>query len=59
MVGDVFYIFTHNINCFGLCVIENEVPIGIVTREKLLLKLNGHYGFSLNKDKKILGLWGE
>jgi len=53
IVRNVFYIFTHNPNCFGLCVIENDVPIGIVTRDKLLLKLSGHFDFSLNKDKKI------
>lgn len=52
-VRNVFYTFTHDLNCFGLCVIENEVPIGIVTREKLLLKLSGHYGFSLNQNKEI------
>ena len=53
MVPNVFDIFKHNSNCFGVCVIENEVPIGIVTREKLALKLSGHYGFSLNQNKKI------
>ena len=53
MVPNVFDIFKYNVNCFGLCVIENEVPIGIVTREKLALKLSGHYGFSLNQNKKI------
>jgi len=53
MIPNVFDIFKHNLNCFGLCVIENEVPVGIVTREKLALKLSGHYGFSLNQNKKI------
>ena len=53
MVPNVFDTFKHDLNCFGLCVIENEVPIGIVTREKLALKLSGHYGFSLNQNKKI------
>lgn len=53
IVINIFNIFTHNPKCFGLCVIENEVPIGIVIREKLLLKLSGQYGFSLNKNKKI------
>ena len=52
-VRDVFYTFTHNLNCFGLCVMKNDVTIGIVTREKLLLKLSGYFNFSLNKDKKI------
>jgi len=53
MIPNVFDIFKHDVNCFGLCVIKNEVPIGIVTREKLALKLSGHYGFSLNQNKKI------
>lgn len=53
IVREVFYTFTHNLKCFGLCVMEDEVPLGIVTREKLSLKLSGHYGFSLNQDKKI------
>jgi FOG: EAL domain len=53
MVPNVFDIFKHNLNCFGLCVIKNEIPIGIVTREKLALKLSGNYGFSLNQNKNI------
>jgi EAL domain-containing protein (putative c-di-GMP-specific phosphodiesterase class I)/CBS domain-containing protein len=53
MIPNVLDIFKHNLNCFGLCVTENETPVGIVTREKLALKLSGHYGFSLNKNKKI------
>ena len=53
MIPNVFDIFKHDVNCFGLCVIKNEVPIGIVTSEKLALKLSGHYGFSLNQNKKI------
>lgn len=53
IVLNVFYIFTHNPSCFGLCVIENEEVVGIVTREKLLIKLSGHYDYSLNKNKKI------
>jgi CBS domain-containing protein len=53
MIPNVLDIFKHNLNCFGLCVTENEIPVGIVTREKLALKLSGHYGFSLNKNKKI------
>ena len=53
MIPKVFDIFKHDLNCFGLCVIENELPVGIVTREKLALKLSGHYGFALNQNKKI------
>ena len=53
MVPNIFDIFKHNQNCFGLCIIDNNVPIGIVTKENLSLKLSGHYGFSLNQNKKI------
>lgn len=56
MVSDVYEIFRNDLNCFGLCVIENEVPVGIVTREKLALKLSGHYGFVLNQKKFIYQL---
>jgi len=53
MVPRVYDIFKQNPNCFGLCVIENELPVGIVTREKLALRLSGHYGFALNQNKAI------
>ncbi len=53
MVPHVYDIFKQNPNCFGLCVIENEIPVGIVTQEKLALKLSGHYGFALNQNKTI------
>ncbi|KUO74466.1 MAG: diguanylate cyclase [Clostridia bacterium BRH_c25] len=53
MIPHVYDIFKKNPNCFGLCVIENEAPVGIVTQEKLALKLSGHYGFALNQNKTI------
>lgn len=53
IVSNVFDIFKQNSDCFGLCVIENEVPVGIVTKEKMAFKLSGHYGFTLNQNKTI------
>ncbi len=53
MVPDVYDTFKKNPDCFGLCVIENELPVGIVTQEKLALRLSGHYGFALNQNKTI------
>ncbi|MHB1393980.1 MAG: EAL domain-containing protein [Clostridia bacterium] len=53
MVPHVYDIFKQNPNCFGLCVIENDAPVGIVTQEKLALKLSGHYGFALYQNKTI------
>lgn len=53
LVPDVYDIFRHNPDCFGLCVTEDDVPLGIVTKESLALKLSGHYGFALYQKKTI------
>ncbi len=37
----------------GLCVIKNEIPVGIITKEKLALHLSGRYGFTLYQNKPI------
>ncbi len=55
-VSHVYDIFRQDANCFGLCVIENQKPVGIVTREKLALQLSGHYGFTLHQNKSICSL---
>jgi diguanylate cyclase (GGDEF)-like protein len=52
-VPDVYDIFRHDPACFGLCVTEDDVPVGIVTKESLALKLSGHYGFALYQKKPI------
>lgn len=55
-VTDVDDIFKKNIDCFGLCILENNIPIGIITREKLALKLSGQYGFTLHQNKAIASI---
>lgn len=40
-------------NCFGLCVIGNDKPLGIITKEKLALTLSGQYGFALYGNKNV------
>lgn len=40
-------------DCLGLCVVENDKPAGIVTKEKIALKLSGNYGYSLYKNRCI------
>jgi len=45
-----------NEDCQGLCVVENEEPVGIVTKEKIALKLSGNYGYSLYNNKCISGI---
>ncbi len=53
LVPDVYNSFKNNPNSHGLCVIENDMPVGIVSKEKLTLKLSGQYGFALNQRKCI------
>lgn len=52
----VYNILKQNPNFFGLCVVDNEVPLGIITREKLALRMSGHYGYSLYQNKPIADL---
>lgn len=52
-VIDVYEYFMKYPSCYGLCIIDQDEPIGIITREKLTIKLSGYYGFSLYQNKKI------
>jgi GGDEF domain-containing protein len=45
--------FRYNPDRFGLCVIEDNIPVGIVTKESLAIKLSGQYGFALYQNKPI------
>lgn len=51
MVIDLYDYFIENKESFGLCVVEDDRPVGIITREKLNLKLSGRYGFTLYQNK--------
>lgn len=53
LISDAYDICRHDPNCFGLCVIENNIPVGTITKEKLALKLSGQYGFALYQNKPI------
>lgn len=52
-VTNVYNIFKQDPDNFGLCVVQNEFPVGIVTQEKLALKLSGQYGYTLYQNKPI------
>jgi len=52
-VPKVYDLFKNKSNFLGLCVIENEMPVGIVTKENLAYQLSGYYGFTLNQHKQI------
>lgn len=52
-VEQVFDMFRSQDDLYGLCVVQDEKVLGILTRDKLMLKLSGRYGFSLNQKKEI------
>ena len=53
MVPVIYETLINNTDMIGLCVVEDEIPLGIVTKEKLTLQLSGQYGFALNQYKNI------
>lgn len=54
MVADeVMRYMEKNIKMPGICVLEGEKVVGIITREKLLKSMGGRYGYSLYKDKHV------
>jgi EAL domain-containing protein (putative c-di-GMP-specific phosphodiesterase class I)/GGDEF domain-containing protein len=55
-VGVVYEDIVRNEDSQGLCVVENDEPVGIVTKEKIALKLSGNYGYSLYKNRCISGI---
>lgn len=52
-VLEVYDFFKNHEEFFGLCVVENDIPVGIVTKENLAYRLSGYYGFTLNQNKDI------
>jgi len=55
-VCDVYEDIIRNEDCQGLCVVENNEPLGIITKEKIALKLSGNYGYSLYNNRCISGI---
>jgi len=53
LISEAFDICRNDTDCPGLCIIENNIPVGTITKEKLALKLSGQYGFALYQKKPI------
>ncbi len=53
MVFEVYDRMNKSPNSVGFCVVDNNIPVGIITKEKLALKLSGRYGYTLNQYKPI------
>lgn len=52
-VSSVYDFFRVHKDHFGLCVVSDDVPVGIITPQTLALKLSGQYGYTLNQNKSI------
>ncbi|MBF7096652.1 GGDEF domain-containing protein [Alkalibacter mobilis] len=52
-VSLIYSLFNNNPNQFGMCVVENRIPVGIVTSKDLALKLSGQFGYTLYQNKQI------
>lgn len=50
---EAFELMNQKANHIGLVVVDQGVPIGIVSKETLALRLSGRYGFTLYQDKPI------
>ncbi|MDD4159813.1 MAG: GGDEF domain-containing protein [Synergistaceae bacterium] len=53
VIADVYDKFKRDQKCFGLCIVEDGCPIGIISREKMAVRLSGQYGFTLNARRPI------
>lgn len=51
--SEVYEKMMQNPLCIGFVVLEGEIPIGMMTREKLALKMSGNYGFPLYQNKPV------
>ena len=49
----VFDSVRSNTQCIGYTVLEDDIPVGIITSEKLALKMSGQYGYTLYQNKPI------
>lgn len=52
-VESVLSYMKKNDGVVGICVLEQDQVVGVITREKLFKKLSGQYGFSLYRKKSI------
>lgn len=52
-VSKVFDTIRGNTQCIGFTVVEDDIPVGIITSEKLALKMSGQYGYTLYQNKPV------
>lgn len=50
---DAYEMMSRDVDCYGLTVLDEGKPVGIVTKKNLALTLSGRYGFTLYQNKPI------
>lgn len=50
---DAYEIMNRDVDCYGLTIVEDGKPVGIVTKKSMALTLSGRYGFTLYQNKPI------
>ena len=50
---DAYEIMNRDVDCYGLTILEDGKPIGILTKKSMALTLSGRYGFTLYQNKPI------
>ena len=53
IVSQVGAVFEENKNLPGVCVINNNIPVGIITRKHFYQHLSGQFGYALFAEKSV------
>ena len=53
LIIDAYKLMNSDVAHYGLTIIENDQPVGIITKKSLMLTLSGRYSFTLYQDKPI------
>ena len=56
LVSQVHEMFKENEVLSGFCVVEDEIPIGVITRNALYKRISGQYGYILYANKPVCNI---
>jgi len=56
LIEEVYEMIKNDADCFGYCVVENGIVQGIVTRNSLIYRMSGRYGFTLYQKKPVTSI---
>jgi len=56
IVETVYGMVKNDRDCFGYCVVQNGFVLGIITKDNLIQRMSGRYGFTLYEKKPVSAL---